>query len=48
MTLPSNPRFIRSKDSFLSLNTWLSEAHENAPQNVMIVLIGTHLDEAEK
>jgi Ras-related protein Rab-2A len=36
--------FKCSKESFESLNGWLSEAQENAPQNVMVVLVGTHLD----
>jgi len=41
-------RELASKESFTSLDGWLAEAKENAPANVMLVLIGTHLDEADK
>ena len=38
---------ILKKTTFEALGSWLKEARENSPKNVMYVLVGTHLDCAE-
>lgn len=36
------------RKTFGALNSWLKEARENSPRNVMFVVVGTHLDQVEE
>jgi uncharacterized protein YbjT (DUF2867 family) len=38
----------RRRETFDNLDMWQMQALENAPEDVIYVLVGTHLDMAEK